>query len=96
VEIAVQEARLPVAAAVAGTCAVLGFEPVHLANEGRFVAVVPPEARGRAEALLQPVGGGWIGEVRAAAGSPRVLLTTALGTERLLLPLSGELLPRIC
>ncbi|MFQ6537901.1 MULTISPECIES: hydrogenase expression/formation protein HypE [Aphanothece] len=96
VEMAVQEERLPVAAAVAGTCAVLGFEPVHLANEGRFVAVVPPEARARAEALLQPAGGGWIGEVRAAAGSPRVLLTTALGTERLLLPLSGELLPRIC
>ncbi|SBO43382.1 hydrogenase expression/formation protein HypE [Cyanobium sp. NIES-981] len=96
VEIAIEEERLPVIPAVAGTCALLGFEPLHLANEGRLVAVVAPEQRALVEPLLEAGGGAWIGEVRPAGRSPRVLLTTALGTERLLLPLSGELLPRIC
>jgi hydrogenase expression/formation protein HypE len=96
VDIALEEGHLPVAAAVERTCAVLGFEPLHLANEGRFVAVIPPEHRALALEVLGPAGGRWIGAVRAADGRPRVLLATALGTERLLLPLSGELLPRIC
>ncbi|EDY37691.1 hydrogenase expression/formation protein HypE [Cyanobium sp. PCC 7001] len=96
VEIAIEEHRLPVLPAVASTCAVLGFEPLHLANEGRLVAVVAPEQRALVEPLLAAGGGAWIGEVRPAHRSPRVLLTTALGTERLLVPLSGELLPRIC
>jgi len=58
---------------------------------------VPPETADRARALLAAGGGAWIGTVRPATGAGgRVLLTTALGTERLLIPLSGELLPRIC
>ena len=96
VELAIEEGRLPVLEAVARTCELLGFEPLHLANEGRFVLVVPPSARDQAQALLAASGGGWIGSVRQASKGARVLLTTALGSERLLLPLSGELLPRIC
>jgi hydrogenase expression/formation protein HypE len=83
----VEEARLPVVEPVARTCELLGFEPLHLANEGRFVAVVPPEACAAARALLEADGGAWIGTVRPDSGAgPRVLLTTALGTERLLVP----------
>ena len=96
VELAIEEARLPVLEPVARTCELLGFEPLHLANEGRFVVVVPPSARDQAQALLAASGGAWIGSVRPASKGSRVLLTTAFGTERLLLPLSGELLPRIC
>jgi hydrogenase expression/formation protein HypE len=81
---------------VARTCALLGFEPLHLANEGRFLAVLPPERAEAALALLAPHGGCWIGTVQAATAAPRVLLRTELGTERLLIPQSGELLPRIC
>ncbi len=96
VELAIEEGRLPVLEAVARTCELLGFEPLHLANEGRFVAVVPPSARDQAQSLLAASGGAWIGSVRSASKGARVLLTTALGTERLLVPVSGELLPRIC
>ena len=97
VELAIEEARLPVVEPVARTCDLLGFEPLHLANEGRFVAVVPSQACAAAHALLAAQGGDWIGSVRPAGGAgPRVLLSTAFGTERLLVPLSGELLPRIC
>jgi hydrogenase expression/formation protein HypE len=95
-ELVVEEARLPVIESVARTCALLGFEPLHLANEGRFLAVLPPERAEAALALLAPHGGCWIGTVQAATAAPRVLLRTELGTERLLIPQSGELLPRIC
>jgi hydrogenase expression/formation protein HypE len=96
VELAIEEARLPVLEPVARTCELLGFEPLHLANEGRFLVVVPPQARDQAQTLLAASGGAWIGRVRPASKGARVLLTTSFGTERLLLPLSGELLPRIC
>lgn len=109
VELRLEEARIPVDPAVAGTCALLGFDPLHLANEGRCVLVVAPQDLAACLELLAPGGGAWIGEVgpagqtataaasgtRVASGG-RVLLRTAFGSERLLLPLSGELLPRIC
>jgi hydrogenase expression/formation protein HypE len=101
VELAIEEACIPVAGPVARTCELLGFDPLHLANEGRFVAVVPEADAGRALEVLAPLGGARIGTVRAAprgsgATAARVLLRTVYGSERVLVPLSGELLPRIC
>ncbi len=94
VELRLEEAAIPVAQAVASGCALLGFDPLQLANEGRLVAVVPAADRQRAEAVLAPGGGAWIGTVQE--GPARVVLRTPFGSERLLLPPSGELLPRIC
>jgi hydrogenase expression/formation protein HypE len=101
VELAIEEACIPVAEPVARTCELLGFEPLHLANEGRFVAVLPEADADRALEVLGPLGGARIGTVRGskaggAATAARVLLRTAYGSERVLVPLSGELLPRIC
>jgi hydrogenase expression/formation protein HypE len=93
-EFHLEEERLPVLPAVANACGILGFEPLHLANEGRFLAVVPAEQGAEAEALLGRAGGRWIGEVRS--GTARVVLRTRFGSERLLVPPTGELLPRIC
>ena len=97
-EMRVEEAAVPVIEPVARVCDLLGFDPLHLANEGRFLAVVPPEQLQTALAVLAPTGGAWIGGAGDLATGllPRVLLRTTLGTERLLLPSSGELLPRIC
>lgn len=93
-EFHLEEERIPVLPAVGRACEILGFEPLHLANEGRFLAVVPRHQRSDALALLAPHGGQWIGEVRAGDG--RVVMRTRYGSERLLMPPSGELLPRIC
>ncbi len=94
----IEEERLPVIEPVGRTCALLGFDPLHLANEGRFLAVVAPDQAAAALAALEPYGGASIGEVLELQAGPaaRVRLRTPLGTERVLLPLSGELLPRIC
>jgi hydrogenase expression/formation protein HypE len=94
VELQLEEAAIPVAPAVASACALLGFDPLHLANEGRLVAVVAAAERERAEAVLTAGGGAWIGTV--AEGPARLVLSTDFGSTRLLLPSSGELLPRIC
>ena len=90
----VDEEQIPVQPAIARACELLGFDPLHLANEGRFVAVVPPNHLEGALHELAPLGGRWIGEVRS--GEPKVVLRTRYGSERVLLPPSGELLPRIC
>ncbi|MFN9548425.1 MAG: hydrogenase expression/formation protein HypE [Cyanobacteriota bacterium] len=93
-EFHLEEERVPVLPPVARACDLLGLDPLQLANEGRFLAVVPPAHRQTALDLLAPAGGQWIGEVRE--GRPRVVLRTRYGSERLLVPPSGELLPRIC
>ncbi|MFN9630507.1 MAG: hydrogenase expression/formation protein HypE [Cyanobacteriota bacterium] len=94
VEVHLQEERIPVLPAVARACELLGMEPLHLANEGRFVAIVPASHGQRATEVLGPLGARWIGEIRQ--GDPRVVVRTRYGSERLLVPPSGELLPRIC
>jgi hydrogenase expression/formation protein HypE len=96
-DLVLDETALPLAPGVAASCGLLGLEPLHLANEGRFVAVMPAEQLAAAEAVLAPGGGRWVGAVQAAASpQPQVRLRTALGSERLLPPFSGEMLPRIC
>jgi hydrogenase expression/formation protein HypE len=94
----VEEERLPLHPSVERGCAVLGLDPLHLACEGRLLAIVPEPHRQRCAAILERQGGGWIGSVRpATTGAPgQVVLRTAIGGERLLRPPSGELLPRIC
>lgn len=99
VGIRLQYNKIPVRPEVRGMCEILGLDPLYLANEGKLVAVVPPEF---AEALLaamqaHPAGvdSVMIGEVQASPPG-RVLLSTGFGGERLLDMLVGEQLPRIC
>ena len=88
------EETIPLAPGVSRAAQLLGLDPLELACEGRFLAVLPPAALQPALEVLEPAGGRWIGSVEHGGG--RVLLRTALGSERLLIPPSGELLPRIC
>ena len=67
--IVLEEDTLPVRDAVRGACELLGLDPLHIANEGQFLAVVAPELADAALAALQSVPGGeeavLIGEVRS-------------------------------
>jgi hydrogenase expression/formation protein HypE len=95
----IKEERIPVSAAVRGACSMLGMDPLYLANEGKLMAIVAPsklpEMLKALQALPEGQDAAVIGEVREAP-SGLVLLETALGTERVLGMLEGELLPRIC
>jgi hydrogenase expression/formation protein HypE len=97
--IGIEEARIPVRPEVTAACELLGLDPLHVANEGRFVAFVPRDDADRALAVLQrfetAAGSVIIGEVR---GSPsgEVSCRGTLGVARVIDMLSGEQLPRIC
>jgi hydrogenase expression/formation protein HypE len=97
--IAIEELSVPVREDVAGACEILGLDPLYLANEGRFIAIVPEKDSARALDVLrqQPVSSGaaQIGSVsQGQAGL--VTMKSRLGTERVLDMLGGEQLPRIC
>jgi len=99
VDIVLDESALPITPAVAAACAILGLDPLYVANEGKCLVIVAPEAANAAlTALLRhPEGRGTaiIGEV-GPASSGRLLLRTAIGGLRAMEMLAGEQLPRIC
>ncbi|WP_448873660.1 hydrogenase expression/formation protein HypE [Desulfobulbus propionicus] len=99
VSITIEEERLPIRPSVNTACEMIGLDPLYLANEGKSIIICD---RDGAEDLLQlirrmPEGRdaaliGWVGE----RGDGRVSLTTRIGGSRLLEPLTGQPLPRIC
>ncbi len=99
VGILIREEAIPVHEAARSVCALLGLDPLYVANEGVFVAVVPPEEAERALTALRahPLGRSarLIGHVTDAHVG-KVVLETALGAKRIVPMLSGNLLPRIC
>jgi hydrogenase expression/formation protein HypE len=99
VSMAVDEAAVPVDAAVAGAAELLGIDPMYVANEGVFVAFVAPEATDAVLAALRGVAGceraAVIGEVKTEPPG-MVLVNTAFGGRRVMDQLVGDPLPRIC
>jgi hydrogenase expression/formation protein HypE len=77
----------------------LGIDPMYVANEGKLVAFVAPEAAVAALAALRAVPGceeaAEIGEVRTEPPG-MVLVETAFGGRRVMDQLVGDPLPRIC
>lgn len=94
----VRESRVPFSLSVMGVADLLGLDPFYLASEGRLIVIVHPNHQDKALATLQshPLGEGAaiIGEVRDAPSG--LWLETPLGSERPLLTLEGQQLPRIC
>jgi hydrogenase expression/formation protein HypE len=99
VGITLQEKALPFNGAVRGVCAILGLDPLYVANEGKLLAVVAPEKAAAVLARMRehPLGreAAIIGEV-TAEGAGRVEMETVVGGRRAVEMLAGEQLPRIC
>ena len=95
----VDEEAIPVSEPVRGACELLGLDPLYVANEGRFVAIVPAS---QTEAALTVMRRHDAAKQAALIGMvtdrdpPMVVLKTVVGTHRVLDLLSGEQLPRIC
>lgn len=94
-----EESAIPVLPEVAGACEMLGLDPLYIANEGKVVVVVAPDA---APVALQALRGHPLGLRAAQIGVVTkdtrrfVQMTTGLGGRRVVDWLSGEPLPRIC
>lgn len=99
VGIAIDERAVPVKPAVAAACDMLGLDPFYVANEGKLVAMVPPEAADRVLATMRAHP---LGAAAAAIGGVTdrhpglVVARTGLGGTRVVDTAVGEQLPRIC
>lgn len=98
-EITLDETQLPVRDTVAGACAILGLDPLFVANEGKLLVCVAAEASDAVLAAMRACPEGAdavrIGEV-TGSGKGRLRLRTAIGGLRSIEMLAGEQLPRIC
>ena len=99
VAVVLDEPLLPVRPAVAAACELLGIDPLYVANEGKLVAIVPPDQADDALAALRahPYGGDAVrmGEIHPEPPGI-VVLRTAMGGTRIVDMLVGDPLPRIC
>lgn len=99
VGIILNESRIPIQPSVCAACEILGFDPLYIANEGKFIAVV---ARQDADLVLERIRNHPYGEAATIIGevieSPkgRVLMKTGIGSTRVIDMPGGEILPRIC
>lgn len=97
--IQIDEEKIPVKTVVRSACELYGFDPLYIANEGKFIAIAPAHS---AEKILEVMQAHPLGKEAAIIGkviaqpSKTVLMKTAFGTLKMLDMLSGELLPRIC
>lgn len=94
-----EEEAIPVRNEVRGACEILGLDPLHIANEGQFLAIVAPDYADAALAALRAAPGGeaavLIGEM-AAEPAATVVTRTRYGGTRVVDMLVGDPLPRIC
>jgi hydrogenase expression/formation protein HypE len=93
------EADIPVSNPVRSACEMLGYDPLYLANEGKVLMVV---SRKEADKIMSIMKAHPLGANAAIAGEltdvhpGEVVLHTGIGGSRLIYPLPGEQLPRIC
>ncbi|MFC5939585.1 hydrogenase expression/formation protein HypE [Corynebacterium choanae] len=96
--IALDDTAITVRELTQGACDVLGIDPLYVANEGTFIAVVDPETADDCVAALHQVGleqASVIGQVVEQPASS-VVLVTGFGGTRMVDMLVGDPLPRIC
>ncbi len=99
VGILLEEESLPITPAVRGFCEILGFEPLNLANEGKFVLFVPPQYTEKILSILHADEYGKnackIGTTNAISRG-EVAMRTPVGGVRIVDMPAGEQIPRIC
>jgi hydrogenase expression/formation protein HypE len=99
VGIRLEETKIPVSEDVRGACEILGLDPLYVANEGKCLVIVAPEA---ADAVLSALKGHPLGKAAARIGevvadhAGKVVMKSRIGGLRIVDLLTGEQLPRIC
>lgn len=98
--ITIIETDIPVREDVKGVCEILGFDPLYVANEGRFILILKKEDAEKALQIMRAAQpdheAALIGLVKDRRRDGIVTLKSSIGTNRIVDMLSGEQLPRIC
>ena len=93
------EKEIPIEKQVAAACEILGLDPLYIANEGLFVAIVDPTIADEVLAVMRRSDKGrnavCIGEITDDHPA-KVILHSSIGGKRIISPMIGEQLPRIC
>ncbi len=95
----IEETAIPMLEDVRGACEILGFDPLYVANEGRFISFLPAKEAERALQRLRahPLGAEACIIGAVSEGDPGlVTMKSRIGATRVVDMLSGEQLPRIC
>ena len=95
----IEDTAVEVREDVRGACEILGFDPLYVANEGRFVAIVPASDADRALRVLQAFDvTSAVEMIGVVSDAPAGLVSerSSIGATRIVDMLSGEQLPRIC
>jgi len=101
-DIVIDETKIPVRQDVAAACEILGFDPLYVANEGRFICFIPQQYMARTVEVIDKhatdTKSAAIGRVESVTTKQNGLVSmiTRIGSTRLIDMLSGEQLPRIC
>ena len=101
IDITINEVEVPLRREVKSACEMLGYDVFQVANEGKMIAIVPPD---QADAALSAMRANKYGKEsaiigyvdEAASSAPKVYVQTEFKTRRILDKLVGEQLPRIC
>jgi hydrogenase expression/formation protein HypE len=99
VGISISEDQIPISEEVKGACAILGLDPLYVANEGKLLAFVSPS---ESDKVLSAMQNHLLGRDARIIGKVvpdhpgRVVMKTRIGGSRIVDMLSGEQLPRIC
>jgi hydrogenase expression/formation protein HypE len=95
----IHEAKIPVRAEVSAACEFLGLDPLYVANEGKLIAICPPEDASRLLAAMRDHALGADAAIIGAVVADShcfVQMETSFGGRRVVDWLTGEQLPRIC
>lgn len=100
VPVFIEESKVALSPPVEAVCEILGLDALYLASEGKAAIIIPKDLETEAVDFLRtlPLGKGAavIGEIGGIGKKGEVVLKSISGGLRLLEPLTGELLPRIC
>jgi len=100
VPVFIEESKIALSPPVNAVCEILGLDPLYLASEGKAAIIIPQDLETEAVDFLKtlPLGDGAavIGRIGGIGKNGEVVLKSVSGGLRLLEPLTGELLPRIC
>lgn len=97
--ITIYEDKIPLEKQVAAACEILGLDPLYVANEGVFITIVEAEI---ADSVVEFMKKNKKGKNAICVGemtneySKKVVLHSSIGGKRIVSPLIGEQLPRIC